>query len=184
MKKQTFKRIAKKAIIGSLADESSMRRDNWLHHGCNAFDSKHPVSNPLSFWTEQDILAYIKTYRLSISSVYGHIVECDNYYTDTEGNTVEQISLPLDCADCMGKLRTTGADRTGCMFCLFGAHLERGETRLQRMKRTHPRQYEYCIGGGEYDERGLWVPNKNGLGLEHVIEAVNKIYGEQFIRYK
>lgn len=52
------------------------------------------------------------------------------------------------------------------------------------MKRTHPRQYEYCIGGGEYDERGLWVPNQKGLGMGHVIDEVNKIYGEQFIRYR
>lgn len=34
-----------------------------------------------------------------------------------------------------------------CMFCAFGAHLERGETRFQRLARTHPKQYAFCIGG-------------------------------------
>jgi len=38
-----------------------------------------------------------------------------------------------------------GYTRTGCMFCMFGVHLEKGENRFQRMKRTHPNQYEYCL---------------------------------------
>ena len=38
-----------------------------------------------------------------------------------------------------------GVDRTGCMFCMFGVHLEKGENRFQRMKKTHPKQYDYCI---------------------------------------
>ena len=39
-----------------------------------------------------------------------------------------------------------GYERTGCMFCMFGIHLEKGnENRFQRLKRTHPIQYEYCI---------------------------------------
>ena len=38
-----------------------------------------------------------------------------------------------------------GEKRTGCMFCMFGVHLEKGENRFQRMARTHPKQYKYCI---------------------------------------
>ena len=38
-----------------------------------------------------------------------------------------------------------GEKRTGCMFCMFGVHLEKGENRFQRMKKTHPKQYDYCI---------------------------------------
>lgn len=38
-----------------------------------------------------------------------------------------------------------GYDRTGCMFCMFGVHLEKGENRFQRMKKTHPKQYEFCM---------------------------------------
>lgn len=34
---------------------------------------------------------------------------------------------------------------TGCMFCMFGVHLEKGENRFQRMKQSHPNQYDYCI---------------------------------------
>lgn len=41
-----------------------------------------------------------------------------------------------------------GQDRTGCMFCLFGAHLEAndcGENKFQRMCRTHPKLWRYCM---------------------------------------
>lgn len=39
----------------------------------------------------------------------------------------------------------TGVTRTGCMFCMFGVHLERGENRFQRMKKSHPKMWDYCI---------------------------------------
>lgn len=62
-------------------------------------------------------------------------------------------------------------------------HLEKEPSRFQRFKETHPRQYEYCLGGGEYDENGIWKPNKDGLGMRHVFDELNKIYGEGFIKY-
>jgi len=43
------------------------------------------------------------------------------------------------------KIYDMGEKRTGCMFCMFGVHLEKGENRFQRMKKAHPKQYEYCI---------------------------------------
>ena len=77
----------------------------------------------------------------------------------------------------------TGCDRTGCIFCGFGAHLEKGESRFQRLKKTHPRQYDYCMGGGAYDMDRLWKPTKEGLGMAHCIDEINRIYGKYFIRY-
>jgi len=38
-----------------------------------------------------------------------------------------------------------GWDRTGCMFCMFGVHLEPEPNRFQRMKQTHPKLWDYCI---------------------------------------
>jgi len=38
-----------------------------------------------------------------------------------------------------------GIKRTGCMFCMFGVHLEKGKNRFQLMKETHPKHYDYCI---------------------------------------
>ena len=155
------KQTGKKPIIATMAQESLSREKNWLAFGCNAFDSKRPKSAPISFWTEQDILEYVRKYNLPIAPVYGEVVTVEN-----------------DC-----KLCTTGCDRTGCIFCAFGAHTH-GDDRFIRLKDSHPRQYEYCIGGGEHDENGVWRPNKQGLGMGHVFDELNKIYGENFIRYK
>ncbi|MGN0805371.1 MAG: phosphoadenosine phosphosulfate reductase family protein [Candidatus Coproplasma sp.] len=160
----------KKPIIATLAEESSMRENAWLKNGCNAFNSKRATSQPMSFWTEQDILQYIKENNLPIASVYGDVVYKEN---------PEQIRLFEDSGE---KLCTTGCDRTGCIFCAFGAHLEKGKSRFERLKETHPRQYEYCIGGGEYVD-GVWQPNKQGLGMGHVFDELNKIYGDGFIKY-
>jgi 3'-phosphoadenosine 5'-phosphosulfate sulfotransferase (PAPS reductase)/FAD synthetase len=38
-----------------------------------------------------------------------------------------------------------GYDRTGCMFCMFGVHLEKRPNRFERMKETHPQIYKYCM---------------------------------------
>ncbi len=43
------------------------------------------------------------------------------------------------------KIYDMGEKRTGCMFCMFGVHLEKGENRFQRMKKSHPKQYDLCI---------------------------------------
>ena len=129
----------------------------------------------MSFWTEQDVLQYIKQYNIPIASVYGDVV----YATEPEQMRVEEFGVS-GCGT--EPLCTTGCDRTGCVFCAFGAHLDR-ESRFERLKQTHPRQYEYCIGGGEYNENGVWQPNKQGLGMGHVFDELNKIYGDGFIKY-
>ena len=44
------------------------------------------------------------------------------------------------------KLYDMGYARNGCMYCGFGVHLEpKGGNRFQRLKNTHPVQYEYFI---------------------------------------
>ena len=70
-----------------------------------------------------------------------------------------------------------------CIFCGFGAHLEKGEGKFERLKRTHPKQYEYCLGGGAYNEEGLWQPNEKGLGMKHVFDVFNELYPNTPIRY-
>ena len=149
-----------KPVLATMTCESQLRRNAWLQHGCNAFDAKRPASQPMSFWTEQDVLEYLRRYEVPYASVYGNIVE-EN-----------------------GKLKTTGCDRTGCVFCGFGAHLEKEPTRFQTLKETHPKLYNYCLNGGEYDDEGLWRPTKDGLGMRHVFEELNRLYGDGFIKYE
>jgi len=180
-------------FIGTLAEESKLREQAWFKHGCNAFESKKPTSQPMSFWTEQDVLHYIRENGIEIASVYGDIVA-----TDKNGFEYE----PLPGIDC--QLKCSGCQRTGCIFCGFGAHLDKGETRFQRLAKTHPKQYEYCMRGGQWSDnpaydptapeydgtwknwnpKKIWTPSKEGLGMKKVFDDCNQIYGKDFIRYE
>ena len=72
--KEYEKQTGRKAFIGTLTSESKLREQQWIKYGCNAFNKDRPTSQPLSFWTEQDILHYIKEYDVPYCSVYGDIV--------------------------------------------------------------------------------------------------------------
>ena len=147
--------VAKKVpIIATMASESSQRKSGWLKTGCNAFDGKHPISKPMSFWTEQDVLRYLKEFNIPYASVYGDIVEEIRY--------TKKKKMPKPT----GKLTTTGVDRTGCMFCMFGVHLEKEPNKFQRMKITHPKIYEYCMKPIE----------EGGLGLSKVLDYIGVKY--------
>ena len=126
-----------KPFIGTMASEAVMRRTAYLKSGCNAFDAKRPKSTPMGFWKEQDVLGYLVEFDEPYSTIYGDIVNT------TKG------------------LITTGEKRTGCMWCMFGEHLEKGENKFQRMAITHPKQYNYCI---------------NKLGLGEVLDYIGVDY--------
>lgn len=132
-----------KPIIATMAYESNQRRMQWLKSGCNSFDLNNPASKPMSFWTEQDVLEYIKTYDIPIASVYGEIKQDDN-----------------------GKYYTTGVKRTGCIFCGYGCHLEKEPNRFQQLKETHPKIYEYCMK--PWSEGGLGMDEVlNYINVKH-----------------
>jgi 3'-phosphoadenosine 5'-phosphosulfate sulfotransferase (PAPS reductase)/FAD synthetase len=175
-KKEPSKKYAKKTgrmpIVGTMADESSLRYSAWLKNGCNAFSTKNPKSSPLSFWTKQDVLHYAKKYNVPYPSVYGDIVI---YFNDKEPEEQMNIIDLLGDYEPGDRLKTTGCNRTGCIFCMFGITQDGCPNRFQRLKQTHPRQYEYCIGGGEYVD-GKWQPNKEGLGLGKVLDYIGVKY--------
>ena len=146
---QYGKLSGKKPIIATMTEESQLRKTTWLRYGCNAFNGNEPKSTPMSFWTEQDILHYHQQHNLSMASCYGEIIEGD------------QISGQEYLEGCMSHLTTSKCKRTGCMFCMFGVHLEKEPNRFQMMKETHPKQYDYCI---------------NKLGLGEVLDYIGVKY--------
>lgn len=58
------------------------------------------------------------------------------------------------------KIYDMGHSKTGCMFCMFGAHRNK-PNRFEVMKKTHPKQYDFCI---------------NKLGLKKVCDYVGINY--------
>ena len=143
MKKQPVHKFDKdtglKPIVATMACESNLRRHEWFRSGCNAFNIKNPSSKPMSFWTEQDVLEYLKHFNIPYASVYGDILIDDK-----------------------GRYYTTGCDRTGCVFCGFGCHLEKEPNRFQRLKQTHPKLWNYCMKPWE----------DGGLGMKEVLEYI------------
>lgn len=149
------KDTGRKPITGQMASESQLRTTTWLQRGCNIFDGKTPKSNPLSIWTEQDILQYIKKYNIPICSLYGDIVP-----EEKQESLFEQ------------KLINTGVKRTGCMFCGYGCHLEKSPNRFEKMKISHPKQYDYIMrswskGGLGYKELIDWINDNSDLNIKY-----------------
>lgn len=92
------------------------------------------------------------------------------------------------------------------MWCPYGMQLEKGEGRFQRLAITHPKQYEYCLNGGQWidnpaydptddglpdamgwvnwNPKKIWVPSKEGLGMRFVFDTVNSIYGKELMKYE
>ncbi len=113
--------------VGMMAADSKQRMFTILKYGCNAYETKHPSSNPLSFWLEKDIWEYLREFKVPYSEIYN-----------------------------------LGYKRTGCVFCMFGVHMEKGgENRFTRLKKTHPKMYDYCI---------------NQLGLGDILDYLDVSY--------
>ena len=124
MKKEPAKRYLKESnkvtMTGEMADDSLFRYRSYLARGCNGFTGE-VKSTPLGFWKQQDVLEYLYTRELPYAEVYGEVKFINGSY-------------------CL-----TGEKHTGCMFCMFGIHMEKGENRFQRMQYTHPKHYNFCM---------------------------------------
>lgn len=103
-------------MLGNMAGESSLRAADSRRYACNAYECKRPTSKPLTHWSHQDILEYIRITKIPYSPIYD-----------------------------------MGYDRTGCMFCLFGLHMN-NPNKIQVLKTTHPKHHNFIInkmGAGE-----------------------------------
>ena len=201
MKKAPTKKYAHKngrhPMSAQMAAESRLRTLMWEKNGCNGFDMKEPISNPMAFWTEQDVLLYLyqhgdemvaqrkreyaedhpdedleKVFSTgewgAMCSVYGDIV--------AEGGSddyqIDFSSFGLFERE-LPTFHTTGCKRTGCVFCGYGCHMEKpGEGRFLRLKETHPKVYDYIMrpeeeGGLNYREIIDWINANGGYHIEY-----------------
>ena len=163
---QYQKRTGRNPMTAVMASESRLRAQKWLQHGCNGFDMKSPISMPMVFWTEQDVLLYIYQNHIPICSVYGDVIKDTEVegQLDFEDLGIFDLGIPV--------LKTTGCDRTGCVLCGFGCHLEKpGQGRFERLKETHPGMYKL-----------LDIAKNNGVTMREAIDWTNE-HGNLDIRY-
>lgn len=148
-------------ITAVMCEESNARTRAWFQSGCNAFTAKKPASQPMAFWTENDVLMYLFLYRVPYASVYGEI-RCTYNGKDCPPRAARRCLTTYPESEKKFRFYTTGEHRTGCMFCAFGAHLEKSPNRFERMKITHPKQYDYCMRPTE----------QHGLGMAAVLDYI------------
>jgi len=121
LKKQPVKKFEKetglKPIIGTMADESGLRKKQYIKDGnCNVFTKGKEQCKPLSIFTEKDIWDLIKKFDIEICSIY--------YDQIINGELV------------------TGEDRTGCAYCGFGCQFESDDNnRFTRNSKREPKRY-------------------------------------------
>ena len=199
------KQTGRKPFTAQMASESKLRTSTWIKNGCNAFNAKNPISNPMSFWTEQDVLTYIRLYgndmvRRRAEQSHEYMKYGDRYVSRKTGATMNSVEIGRPICSVYGEvvtedeeygqmtladvtdfgifdfgrplLKTTGCERTGCMFCGYGCHLEKSPGRFERMKITHPKQYEYIMKD---------IP-EGGLGYKKIIDWINE-HGNMNIKY-
>jgi len=120
LKKQPFKEYVKetgrKPIVGVMASEGGQRA---MLTQCNVFEGANAQSRPMLAWSEADVWEYIERFNVDYCEIY-------------DDRVIDNVLIK-------------GEERTGCMFCAYGAHLEKGESRFQRMQKSHPKQWNYCI---------------------------------------
>ena len=169
MKKDPMKRYEKESgripITGQMASESKLRTQKWLQFGCNMYANTQKMSNPMSFWTEQDVLLYIYTHHIQIASVYGDVVK----ETEIDGQLdLEDLGL-FDLG--VPTLKTTGCERTGCVLCGFGAQREKGKGRYEMLRESHPGMH-----------KALNKATNSGVTMIEAIDWINE-HGNLKIKY-
>lgn len=128
LKKNPFKKYSKETgrvpITGEMAEDSNARKMKYLENGCNFYGKAHK-STPLGFWTNHDILVYIKSLQVPY---------CKDHYGDI---------VFLD-----GKLQTTKEKHSGCGGCMFGVNFEDpDDNRFTRMRKEDPIRHRFYIEG-------------------------------------
>lgn len=173
------KRTGKMPMTAQMASESRLRTTNWLKNGCNGFHMKSPISNPMSFWTEQDVLEYTFHNHIPIADVYGEVTA--DYGEHVQGK-LQENTMDMGMFDVRKPVfDTTGCDRTGCVFCGFGCHREKSPNRWELAEKfSNPEIIDYMMRGGAFDEKGIWKPDNRGLGFWFVIEWIN-LHGKMHI---
>lgn len=95
-------------FIGITQDEGMMRQRQYNRTGCNVYNAKHPKSQPLGFWTKQDILRYVVENDLRICTAYGSVVEKTAYTIPQERKGQAVHSVPWGAIWSRRQTATTG----------------------------------------------------------------------------
>ncbi|MBD5445945.1 MAG: phosphoadenosine phosphosulfate reductase family protein [Mycoplasma sp.] len=80
------------SFVGTMTQESSLRKKSWIENGCNVYKNNHPISRPISLWSNNDVWRYIKENQLEVNQAYGYNIK--------EHNIDNLIFSRLGCSAC------------------------------------------------------------------------------------
>jgi 3'-phosphoadenosine 5'-phosphosulfate sulfotransferase (PAPS reductase)/FAD synthetase len=141
LKKEPFRRYEKETgrfpIVFTTVKESRLREASYLQTGCNSFEEGKERCRPLSIFVEKDIWEYASRFNLRFAEVYYE----RNVSVEQNDGSFQNVKIAAET-------------QTGCMFCMFGLHLEdkTKNNRIQRIAIIHPKLHDVII-------------NKCGLGI-------------------
>ncbi len=102
----------------------------------------------------------ILTLSLGEIHPYGKNPRKNDKAVDAVAESIRQFHVPYS------SIYDMGYERTGCIFCMFGAHLDGSPNRFQRLQKTHPKLWRYCMRDWE----------AGGLGMRSVLEYIGIPY--------
>lgn len=166
-----------KKLNGSMKGESKFDQSKWsylleapfeLNDKCCSIMKKHPFTefnkisgkHPIVGTTADESMLREKTWLQG---------GCNSFTKGKEKSMPLSVWTEKDIWEYITRFNLTlakpyqmGYQRTGCVFCAFGAHLEGNPNRFQMLKVTHPNLYEYMMKPKE----------EGGLGFKEPLEYV------------
>ena len=132
-------------FLGLMQVEGGQRRFSLRRYGCNYVGKDTVRSCPFNYFTRQDLLRLALELDAPVPEIYGEIVQ-----------------------DPDGTLRTTGAQRTGCVICGFGVQLEARPHRFDRLRERNPKAWHHMMYNLVTDESGTygWGRVLDYMGIE------------------
>ena len=130
-------------FLGLMQVEGGQRRFSLRRYGCNYVGKGTARSCPFNYFTRQDLLTLALDLKAPVPEIYGEIV-----------------------MDSDGKLRTTKAQRTGCVMCGFGVQLEARPHRFDRLYMRNRKEWDFWMNRCCKDDDG--TPYGWGRVLDYI----------------
>ena len=115
MKKGPMGKLKEYPIIATMVEESKLREQAWLKSGCNSFDKKIQ-SKPLSFWTKQDVLQYLKSNNINPSLPKTMKIHASTIRSNLAGACSKMIFWKKANACCATLFRMQSTNTAGLTF--------------------------------------------------------------------
>ena len=118
-------------FLGLMQSEGGQRKFSLIKHGCNYVGKTSQRSCPFNYFTRQDLLQLALDLNAPVPEIYGEIVR-----------------------DADGKLRTTKAQRTGCVMCGYGIHLDARPHHFDYLRERSEKEWNFWMYSCCTDENG------------------------------